>query len=95
MSLPAEPAFDAIVNHTDIDDKVVYYRARAMTLYTGRRGVQTQLVSKAQRLGDWYLEALWTANDYSQLRVGIDELLSRDWKIVWENEHWRLWRIPD
>lgn len=90
-----EPAFDAIVNYTDIDDKVVYYRARAMTLYTGRRGVQTQLVSKAQRLGDWYLEALWTANDYSQLRVGIDELLSRDWKIVWENEHWRLWRIPD
>src|SRR5690606_32444075 len=35
------PAFAAIEEHTDTDDVVVYFRARTMTLYTGRRGVQT------------------------------------------------------
>lgn len=84
-------AFDAIIRYTEQDDVVVFYRVRTMTLYTDRRGVQTSLVDKAQRLGDYFMQNL--RSDYSQPKVSEATLLAMGWEIVWEDGNWRLWEI--
>lgn len=84
-------AFGAIETYTREDDIVVFYRVRTMTLYTGRRGVQTSLLSKATLLADYFMQNL--RSDYSQPRATKSQLLALGWEIVWEDGNWRLWRI--
>jgi hypothetical protein len=86
------PAFAAIERYTDADDVIVYYRVRTMTLYTGRRGVQTTNLDKAARLGDYFMQNL--QREYSQPKATENDLLARGWVVVWEDENWRLWEIP-
>jgi hypothetical protein len=84
-------AFNAIARYTRQDDIIVFYRVRTMTLYTDRRGVQTGLVDKAERLGDYFMQNL--RSDYSQPAANESQLRSRGWEVVWEDGNWRLWRI--
>jgi hypothetical protein len=84
-------AFDAINRYTRQDDIVVFYRVRTMTLYTDRRGVQTGLIDKAERLGDYFMQNL--RSDYSQPTANESQLRARGWEVVWEDGNWRLWRI--
>lgn len=91
LTARTEPAFDAILKYTRQDDVVVYYRVRSMTLYTDRRGVQTTLIDKAARLGDYFMQNL--RSNYSQPVATEGELSARGWVVVWEDANWRLWRI--
>lgn len=88
------PAFEAIELYTDADDVIVYYRVRTMTLYTGRRGVQTTNLDKAGRLGDYFMQNI-RRRDYSQPDEPDSELVARGWTIVWSDDNWQLWEIPD
>lgn len=90
------PVYDAVLEHTEPDDIIVYYRARTMTLYTDRRAVQTQSVANAERLGDFFM--LNKQSAYSQPKAEDttpDKLSARGWTIVWENKLWTLWKLPE
>ncbi|CAN5518574.1 hypothetical protein BH24ACT5_BH24ACT5_26900 [soil metagenome] len=96
LSGPTNPkvadAFPAVLANTRPDDIIVYYRARTMTLYTDRRALQTNSFAKMAGLGDYFMQNL--NSDYSQPTVTETQLLNAGFDLVWDDDNWRLWRIP-
>ncbi len=86
-------AMDAIEKYTGPDDVVVYYRARTATLFTGRRAVQTTSMNNMLADGDWFMQN--KRDNYSQVVATPEQLTAAGFELVWENEDWRLWRIPE
>jgi hypothetical protein len=86
-------AMDAIDKYTRPDDIVVYYRARTATLYTGRRALQTTSLNNMVADGDWFMQN--KKDNYSQVVATPEQLTAAGFELVWENDDWRLWRIPD
>ena len=86
-------AMDAIEKYTRPDDIVVYYRARTATLYTGRRALQTTSLNNMVANGDWFMQN--KKDNYSQVVATPEQLTAAGFELVWENNDWRLWRIPD
>lgn len=86
-------AMDAIDKYTRPDDIVVYYRARTATLYTGRQALQTTSFNNMVANGDWFMQN--TKDNYSQVVATAEQLTASGFELVWENDNWRLWRIPD
>ena len=88
------PPWTLIEKYTRPDDIVVYYRARTATLYTGRRpcrptsfeqhGGQRRLVHAEQE--GQLLAGRWRPPSSSS---------AAGFELVWEDDNWRLWRIPD
>jgi UDP-2,3-diacylglucosamine pyrophosphatase LpxH len=84
--------FDAVRTYTDRDDKVAFFKGRALTLFTDRRAVQSSDLAIVLERADWYVMAahgdgvypLLTAADAA--RLGAEE--------VWHNDAWVLWRLP-
>jgi dolichyl-phosphate-mannose--protein O-mannosyl transferase len=86
-------AMDVIDKYTGPDDIVVYYRARTATLYTGRRALQTTSFKNMVANGDWFMQN--KKDNYSQVVATAEQLAASDFELVWEDDNWRLWRIPD
>lgn len=85
-------AFPAVMANTRPDDIIVSYRARTMSLYTDRRALQTNSFDKMATLGDYFMQN--RNSDYSQPTVTESELEAAGFDLVWEDDNWRLWRIP-
>ena len=86
-------AMAAIDKYTGPDDIVVYYRGRTATLYTGRRALQTTSFNNMVANGDWFMQN--KKDNYSQVVATAEQLTASGFELVWEDDNWRLWRIPD
>ena len=86
-------AMEAIEKYTPPDEIVVYYRARTATLYTGRQALQTTSFNNMVANGDWFMQN--KKDNYSQVVATAGQLAASGFELVWENDDWRLWRIPD
>ena len=84
---------EAIEKYTPPEDIVVYYRARTATLYTGRRALQTTSLNNMVANGDWFMQN--KTDNYSQVVATPEQLSAAGFELVWEDDNWRLWRIPE
>jgi hypothetical protein len=89
----SQVAMEAIEKYTPADETVVYYRARTATLYTGRRALQTTSFDNMVSNGDWFMQN--KKDNYSQVVATANQLAASGFELVWENDDWRLWRIPE
>ena len=86
-------AMEAIEKYTPPDEIVVYYRARTATLYTDRLALQTTSLNNMVANGDWFMQN--KKDNYSQVVATAQQLEAAGFELVWEDDNWRLWRIPD
>jgi hypothetical protein len=86
-------AMEAIEKYTHPGDIVTYYRARTATLYTGRRTLQTTSFNNMAANSDWFMQN--KTDNYSQVVVTPAQLEASDFELVWEDDNWRLWRVPE
>lgn len=89
----AQAAFDAVARHTRRDDIVAFFKARAMTLYTDRRAVQSSELGIVLARADWFM--MRRGSDHSQPLVSDAEAGRLGLIEVWSDETWVLWRIPE
>ena len=94
---PASPAarqmFAAVDANVEPGQIVVFFRPRAMNLYTDRTAITagSSLPIMLQR-GDWY--AMAKNSDYAQCALSDAEAAATGRLTkVWENESWVLWRV--
>ena len=94
---PEDPSvqemFDAVVRLTDGRDVIVFFQARAMSLYTRRAAIQGNSESMMVERGDWY--AMEKGSDYIQTPLTDERAAELGFVKVWENGRFVLWRIPD
>jgi len=89
----SEEMFAAVRQYTHLDDLVAFYKARALTLYTDRRAVQSKELSLILERADWFVMGrsgtigIPILSDAEARAVGLTE--------VWSNSAWILWRVPD
>jgi len=88
----AKQMFAAVKTLTRGDDVILFFRARAMTLYTDRLAVQGSDLDLMLPRSDWYVMA--KGSTYSQTPLTDDEGSARGLTKAWENELWVIWRIP-
>ena len=93
---PEDPSskemFAAVQEFTRGDDKIGFFRARAMNLYTDRQSVQLTTVPDILSKADYY--AMAKDSTYSQKLLTDQEAADAGLTKVWENPQWVLWRVP-
>ena len=87
------PVFDAVVEFTEPDAIVAYYRARTMTLLTDRRAFQTKQLDNIIERADYYAER--RDSTYWQPKLTAAEARRAGFEEVWSDQRWILWRLPD
>jgi hypothetical protein len=87
-----QPVFAAVERHTRVDDVVVYYRARTMTLVTDRRSFQTDELDRVAQRADYFAQR--RNSSYSQPELDPATARAEGWEEVWSDERWILWRVP-
>jgi hypothetical protein len=96
MNGPARPEavemVRAVERLTDPDDVVAFFRARAMTMLTGRRSLQSGSIEPILAGADWYV--MERGSTYSQPLLGPDDAASLGLEQVWSNSGWILFRLP-
>jgi hypothetical protein len=85
--------FVAVEGITETSDVVAFFRARAMTMVTGRRSIQSSDIETIIRNADWY--AMERGSTYSQPLISPDEAIMRGLDRVWTNNGWILYRVTD
>ena len=88
----ATQMFAAVKTLTRGDDVILFFRARAMTLYTDRLAVQGSNLDQLLPRSDWYVMA--KGSSYSQTPLTDDEGAARGLTKAWENTLWVIWRVP-
>lgn len=73
-------------------DVVLFFRARAMTLYTDRLAVQGSDLDLLLKRSDWYVMA--KNSTYAQTLLTDVEGTARGLTKAWENDAWVIWRVP-
>jgi hypothetical protein len=73
-------------------DVIVFFRARAMSMLTNRRSVQTYDAATMLQRGDWYVMA--KGSSYSQPLITDVQARALGLRKLWENSDWVLWLIP-
>lgn len=91
-ALYAQVAFDAIRAHTQQDDVVAFFKVRALTFYTDRRGVQSDVLEIVRQRADYFMMRRGSA--FSQPLVDVTDASNMGWVEVWNNNEWVLWRLP-
>jgi hypothetical protein len=89
----AQEMFAAVDHYAEPDDLVVFFRPRAMNLYTHETAITagSSLPILLER-GDWY--AMARGSDYAQCALTDDEAAATGRLTkVWENLDWVLWRV--
>lgn len=88
----AQEMFAVVREQASSDDVILFFRARAMTLYTDRRAIQgSNLEQLLPRVG-WY--AMAKGSTYSQRLLTDDEAAGWGLTKTWENDGWVLWKAP-
>jgi hypothetical protein len=85
--------FVAVEGITEETDVVAFFRARAMTMVTDRRAIQSSNIETIIRNADWY--AMERGSTYSQPLISPDEAIARRLDRVWSNNGWILYRVTD
>jgi hypothetical protein len=85
--------FVAVDGITEPEDVVAFFRARAMTMVTDRRAIQSSNIETIIRNADWY--AMERGSTYSQPLISADEAIARRLDRVWSNNGWILYRVTD
>ena len=88
----AQAAFGAIRTFTQQDDVVAFFKVRALTFYTDRRGVQSDVLELVRQRADYFMMRRSSAS--SQPLVDPSEAADMGWVEVWNNSDWVLWRLP-
>lgn len=88
----AQEAFAAVRRFTHQDDVVSFFKVRALTFYTDRRGVQSDVLEIVRQRSDYFLMRIGMAG--GQALVTDAEAASMGWTEVWRNDQWVLWRLP-
>jgi len=89
----AQAGWDALRTHTHQDDVIAFFKVRALTLYTDRRGVQSSDLEIVQQRADYYL--MRKGMDNGQPLVTVPEGEALGWTLVWQDPSWVLWRIGE
>lgn len=84
--------FTAVKTLTRGDDVILFFRARAMTLYTDRLAVQGSNLDQLLPRSDWYVMA--KGSTYSQALLNDTEGAALGLTKAWENAGWVIWRVP-
>jgi hypothetical protein len=85
----AKAAFEAVRTYTHMDDVVEFFKVRALTLYTDRRGIQSNILAVIRARADYYL----MRKGGGGAQVSPTEGASMGWTLVWENPQWVLWKV--
>jgi len=92
-SAASQEMFTAVNTFTAPDDTIVFFRPRALNLFTDRTAITagSSLPVLLER-GDWY--AMAKASEYAQCAL-TDEEAAATGRLtkVWENEAWVLWHV--
>jgi hypothetical protein len=92
---PESPAskemFAAVEQFVPTDDVILFFRSRAMMLYTERRSVQSTDVARLRRVAQWYVMEKNSEYGQTLIRSGEEDLYRVD--LVWQNERWVLWKF--
>lgn len=88
----AQEAFAAVRRFTHQDDVVSFFKVRALTFYTDRRGVQSDVLEIVRQRSDYFLMRVDMVR--GQALVTDEEAASMAWTEVWRNDQWVLWRLP-
>ena len=93
---PAAPyalaGFAAVLGHTRRDDIVAFSKARAMTLFTDRRAVQSSEFQIILDRADYFL--MRRGSTSSQPLVSDQQASDAGLVSVWSDTTWVLWRVP-
>lgn len=97
MNGPARPETvemtEAVTTITHPDDVVAFFRSRAMTMLTDRRSLQAGSIEPILAGADWYV--MERGSTYSQPLLSLDEAESLGLVMVWSNERWIMFDVPD
>jgi len=74
------------------DDVVAFFRARAMSMLTDRRSIQTGSIDQVLQRSDWFV--MEKNSTYSQPLVSDSEAARLGLRKIWENSDWVLWLVP-
>jgi hypothetical protein len=85
----AQAAFDAVRTYTHMDDVIEFFKVRALTLYTDRRGVQSGILSVIKARADFYLMRKGGGGP----QVSAADGASMGWTITWQDPQWILWKV--
>lgn len=88
----AQAAFGAVRTYTHQDDVIAFFKVRALTFYTDRRGVQSSDLEILRRRSDYFLMRRGTVP--GQPLVDADDAATMGWTQVWHSTEWVLWRLP-
>ncbi len=88
----AQAAFTAIRTFTHQDDVVAFFKVRALTFYTNRRGVQSSDLHIVRQRADYFM--MRRGSNFSQPMVGDTAATEMGWTAVWQDDNWVLWHLP-
>ncbi len=87
----AQEMLAAVRERTRGDDVILFFRARAMTLYTDRLALQGSDLTKMLKRVDWYVMA--KNSTYSQTLLTDAEAAALGLTKAWDNAGWVIWRV--
>ena len=88
----SQAAFAAIRTYTHQDDVVAFFKVRALTFYTDRRGVQSSDLDVVRQRADYFM--MRRNSGFSQPKVTDTGAADMGWIAVWQDDTWVLWRLP-
>ncbi len=91
-SADAQEMFQAVRNLTRTDDVILFFRSRAMTLYSDRRAVMGSNLQLLLPRSDWYVMA--KNSTYVQTLLTDEQAAAYGLTKRWENVGWVIWRVP-
>lgn len=92
LTASSTAAFDAVRTHTHQSDVVAFFKARALTLFTDRRAVQSIDLQVLRERSDFFLAR--RGSSFSQPFVTDEQAARMGWTAVWQDERWVLWQLP-
>ncbi|MDQ3646709.1 MAG: beta family protein, partial [Actinomycetota bacterium] len=87
----AQEMLSVVRRVTGPDDVILFFRARAMTLYSDRRAIQGSNLDEVLPRADWYVMA--KGSTYSQALLTNVQAAVFGLTKTWENSEWVLWRV--
>lgn len=88
----AKEMFLAVQDRTRAEDVILFFRSRAMTLYTDRRSIMGTNLDDVLHRSDWYVMA--KESTYSQNLLTDTEASALGLTKTWENSGWVMWQVP-
>jgi len=74
-----------------MDDVVAFFKVRALTLYTDRRGVQSSELDIIRQRADYFL--MRRESSAGQPDVSTEQGSTMGWTVAWQDTDWVLWKL--